>query len=101
MRKIDQERKEKKETNLATIRKDMVFLLKESEFHNQCMNLNGLHLYKGILRPRDAPEGYGPGSGDVGPRAGSTERRYDRTRVREGKPSSDKQVAAAKPPDKE
>ena len=110
MRKIDQERKDKKETNLATIRKDVAFLLKESEFHNRCIKLNGLHLnlkekmknYKGNLRPRDAPEGYGPGSGDnVGPRAGSTERRYDRTRGREGKPASDKQVAAVKPPDKE
>ena len=110
MRKIDQERKEKKETNLATIRKDVAFLLKESEFHNRCIKLNGLHLnlkektknYKGNLSPRDAPEGYGPASGDnMGPRTGSTERRYDRTRGREGKPPNDKQVAAAQPPDKE
>ena len=44
LRKIDQERKDKKETNLATIRKDVAFLLKESEFHNRCIKLNGLHL---------------------------------------------------------
>ena len=61
--KIEQEKRERKEVSLATMRKDIGYLLTESEFHNKCIKYNGLHYnlkekgknFKGTLRPRDAP----------------------------------------------
>ena len=61
--KINHERREKKEASVATMRKDLGFLLREYEFQNKCIKYNGLHrnlrekakTFKGTLLPRDMP----------------------------------------------
>ena len=61
--KIDHERREKKEATVATMRKDLGFLLREYEFQNKCIKYNGVHrnlrkkakTFKRTLLPRDMP----------------------------------------------
>ena len=80
------ERKEKKEVGLATIRKDVDYLLREYVFHNKCIKYNGLHLnlkekaknFKGQLTPRDMPQrDFGQGKSEWRNRSQSGEKNFD------------------------
>ena len=93
--KIDHERREKKEASVATMRKDLGFLLREYEFQNKCIKYNGLHknlrekakTFKGTLLPRDMPsrELY-PGFAEPWrDRTNPQERRFERPKADEKK----------------
>ena len=110
LQKIDHERKAKKEVGLATIRKDVDYLLREYVFHNKCIKYNGLHLnlkekaknFKGQLTPRDMPQrDFGQGKSEWRNRSQSGEQKSDGKKREEPVVAATAHRAVAAPSDQE
>ena len=110
LQKIDHERKAKKEVGLATIRKDVDYLLREYVFHNKCIKYNGLHLnlkekaknFKGQLTPRDMPQrDFGQGKSEWRNRSQPGEQKSDGKKREEPVVAATAHRAVAAPSDQE